>query len=172
MGSESNVLMVLANRDFRDEEYLETFEALNAAGIGVKIASSTNEDCVGVGGTIISTNYTLDEVDASQFDALVLIGGIGMEGYLHDETVHKIAKSFANAKKLIAAICWAPAILANAGLLVGKMDTSWSGASEDLTSHGATYTGSPLVIDGDIITANGPDAAMQFGTAIAKTLVG
>lgn len=170
MGSDSSAVMILANKDFRDEEYLETFEPLQAAGVNVKIASSSNEDCTGIGGTIVSTNFTFDEVDATQYDALILIGGVGIEGYLQDESVHKIIKSFVLLNKLVGAICWAPAILANAGVLAGKQATSWSGARKDLEEHGATYTGAPLSVDGNIITAIGPDAATQFGTLIAKTL--
>jgi len=172
MDSDSSVLMVLANHEFRDEEYLDTYDALRSAGIAVKIAAAVNEECIGTGGTEVGVNFTFDEVDPSQYEGIVFIGGVGIEGYLLDDSVHALAKAFNSAGKPIAAICWAPAILANAGILSGKQATSWSGAKEDLERGGASYTGTDVVIDGNIITANGPDAAMKFGSTIARMVAG
>lgn len=172
MGGDVNVLMVLANHDFRDEEYLETYEALFSAGIGVKIAALSNEDCVGISGTTVSTDFTLDEVSVDQFDGIVFIGGVGIEGYIHDESIHNVVRAFFSADKLVAAICWAPAILAQAGVLTGKKATGWSGAKNDLEKGSATYTGETITVDGKIITADGPDSAMAFGNELVKILAG
>ena len=172
MGADNNALLVLANYDFRDEEYQDTFQALKDAGIETKVAALSNEDCKGIGGTTVSVDYTLDEVDAIQFSAIVFIGGIGIEDYLHDESVHAVAKSFFSAGKIVAAICWAPAILANAGILGGRNVTAWEGARNDITGAGANYTGEMVTIDGTLITASGPDAASQFGVILAKKIIG
>ena len=172
MGADNNALLVLANYDFRDEEFKDTFQALKDAGIETKIAAMSNEDCKGVGGTLVSVDFTLDEVEAIQYGAIVFIGGIGIEDYLHDESVHALAKSFHESGKIIGAICWAPAILANAGILNGKRVTAWDGAKEDIVQSGATFTGEAISVDGTLITANGPDAASQFGMVIAKMIIG
>lgn len=172
MGSDSQVLFVLANHDFKDEEYLETSQVLKEAGIAIKIAANSNEDCIGVTGTTVSVDYTFDEIDPIQYSAIVLIGGVGIQGYLHDEALHKLVKDFVSAGKIIAAICWAPAILANAGVLNGKKATVWQGAREDLEKGGATYTGESVTIDGNIITANGPDSASDFGFKLAEMIMG
>lgn len=170
MESENSIAMVLANHEFRDEEYLDTMEALRSAGISVKIVAAINEDCIGTGGTEVGVDFTPDEIDSSQFEGIVFIGGVGIEGYLHDSDIHALAKGFYEAGKPVGAICWAPAILANAGVLQGKQATSWSGAQNDLIKGGATYTGTDVTIDGNIITANGPDAAMKFGRILAKVI--
>ncbi len=170
MGSDNIVLMVLANYEFRDEEYLDTLSALKDAGIETKIAALSNEDCKGIGGTLVSVDYTFDEIDMVQFSAIIFIGGLGVEDYLHDESVHSLAKTFHNNNKVVAAICWAPAILANAGVLSGKKATAWEGAKDVLMSSGAIYTGEQVTIDGKIVTANGPDAASKFGMAIAEMI--
>lgn len=172
MGSEDKILMVLANKDFQDIEYHETYEALKGAGIDVAIAATLNEECKGVSGTEVSVDYSLSDVEIAEFKAMVLIGGTGVEGYLHEVIIHDLAKNMLSEGKLVAAICWAPAILANAGVLNGKRATSWSGAAKDLTAGGAIYTGEPVVIDGNIITANGPDSAPAFGKAIVEALAG
>jgi protease I len=71
---------------------------------------------------------------------------------------------------ILAAICAAPSILANAGLLKGKTATSFPDEGENLKAKGANFTGQGLEIDGRIITADGPAHAKQFGEAIVKAL--
>lgn len=172
MGSENKVVIILANHDFQDVEYSETAEALRSAGIDISIAAAVNEECKGTHGLEVSVDLALDEVDPNQFDAIVLIGGVGVEAYLHDDAVHSLLKSFKSADKIVAAICWAPAVLANAGVLLGKRATVWAGAIDDLISNGAQYTADPVTVDGKIVTANGPDSANQFGMTIAKLITG
>jgi len=71
---------------------------------------------------------------------------------------------------VLAAICLAPAILAKAGILKGKKATVWEGARNKVVAGGAAYREGPVVIDGKIITANGPSAAAQFGKSIKQLL--
>lgn len=172
MGSENKVVIILANHDFQDVEYSETAEAIRSAGIDVAIAAAVNEECKGIQGLEVSVDLALDEVDANQFDAIVVIGGVGVEAYLHDEAVHSLLKAFKDANKIVAAICWAPSVLANAGVLLGKKATVWSGAIDDLISNGAQYTAEPVTVDGKIVTANGPDSASRFGMTVAKMIAG
>jgi len=75
-----------------------------------------------------------------------------------------------NAGKIVAAICIAPEILAEAGLLSGKKATAWSGSLEKLRAKGAKVENAPVVSSGRIITGNGPGAARAFGRAIAEAL--
>lgn len=171
MGSENKVVMILANHEFQDTEYSEIHEALRSVGIDVVVAAAVNEECKGTNGLEVSVSLTLDEIDPSQYDGMILIGGVGIEGYLHDGSIHALAKSFLSLNKLLAATSWAPAILAYAGVLNGKRATSWSGAADDLTENGASYTGEPITIDGTVMTAIGPDVACDFGRAIANMIL-
>jgi len=171
MGSDNQVLFVLANHDFRDEEYLEPKRILTDAGITCKVAALVSGECVGVAGTSATTDFELGEVNPDEFSTIVFVGGTGVEGYLKDELVHSVAKTFYKMEKLVCAICWAPSILANAGILSGKKATVWSGAQGDLEDGGASYTGEAVTSDGNIITANGPDVAEAFGEEIAKRLI-
>jgi len=85
---------------------------------------------------------------------------------------HLIAqiKSFYQAGKLVSAICIGPVSLAKANILSGKQVTGWvdeqGTQKNEIESAGATFTGEPVTIDGNIITANGPSAATAFGEAI------
>jgi len=170
MEGENVVLFVLANTDFKDEEYQDTKAVLDEAGIASKVAATSNEDCKGTTGSTVSVDYTFDEVNLSEFLAIIFIGGTGAEKYIHNTGAHALAKAFLDAGKIVAAICWAPAILANAGILKDKEATVWEGAKEDLITNGAHYTAETVTVDGNIITADGPDAATEFGNAIAVAL--
>lgn len=172
MGADNGVVFIVPNENFRDEEYSDTNDQLVEAGIETKVAALDAGECKGIAGTTIEADLTLDEVDPSQFDAVILVGGVGVEQYLNDDTVHTLVESFVKLGKLVAAICWAPAILANAGVLNGKKVTAWDGCKPDLEKGGATYTGENVTIDGKIITALGPDQATEFGKTIVKALVG
>jgi len=171
MGSENEVLIVIPCVEFQDAELSGVEDALSEASIGIKMASSGANECRGVAGRTIMPDYTFDDLDPERFDAVIFIGGPGAESYLHDQGAHGLAKSFVALGKVVAAICWAPAILANAGILNGKNATCWDGAKNDLIKGGANYTGKSVEVDGNVVTANGPDAAMLFGQEIAKLLV-
>jgi protease I len=80
-----------------------------------------------------------------------------------------LAKEFNKDGKVVSAICIAPSILANAGILNGKKATSFPSQRNNINAVG-TYTGTPVEVDGKIITGNGPQAAKDFGKKIAEAL--
>lgn len=172
MESDNQVVFFLANKEFRDEEYIDTKEVLDQFDIGSKISAIEPGECFGTAGLNLAVDLSVDEINTEQFNGIVFIGGTGAEQFLNDTSVHALAKSFLNAGKVVAAICWAPAMLGIAGLLNGKKATVWSGAKDNLTEGGATYTAEGITVDGKIITANGPDSSTAFGQAIAKSIVG
>ncbi len=172
MDSDTQVVFFLANRDFRDEEYTGVKDVLDQSSISSKVAAIEPGECTGISGTEAEVELTVDEVNPEQFNGIVFIGGTGAEQFLNDQSVQGLAKSFLATGKIVAAICWAPAMLARAGILNGKKATVWSGAKEDLEKGEAQYTGEAVTVDGNIITGNGPDAAVAFGQAIAKAIAG
>ena len=104
------------------------------------------------------------------YDAVVFIGGSGAQQYLDDPLAQSIAEESVGQEKITAAICLAPVILANAGILEGKSATCYPTTSNSLTDAGVNYTANPVEKDGDIITADGPASARQFGEEILKAL--
>ena len=98
------------------------------------------------------------------------VGGSGASVFFDDPTAHKIAKDFLDAGKLTTAICAAPSILANAGLLQNIRSTCFPSQADNLKEKGANYTGTPVEQDGLIITADGPNSATAFGEKIAEAL--
>lgn len=167
-----NVLTIVAPRDFRDEELLEPRAILEKAGASVKIASTTLDEIGGALGARIKPDLLLQKVVVKDFDAIVFIGGPGGEVYFDHAEAHRIAQHAAKEKKVLAAICIAPCILANAGVLKNVKATVWAGdkMKRILQEGGAQFQTDPVVRDGRISTANGPEAAKDFAAALAKAL--
>lgn len=168
--SGKKVLMVIAPKDFRDAEYVEPREAIEASGAEVKTASIQGGVAVGAEGTKVQIDLTVSQANVEDYDAVAFIGGPGMVEIISDDSLQVLAKKFYDAGKLTAAICVAPAILAKAGILNGRQATAWSGAKGDLEAGGASYTGGAVAVDGKIITASGPAAAREFGEKIVEAL--
>lgn len=170
--SGKKVLLIIAPSNFRDEELFDTKAELEKAGATTVIASRQTGTITGMLGGTAKATLSLNAVKVSDFDAVVFIGGSGASTYFNDSTAQRIAKDAAAQERVLAAICIAPSILANAGLLQGKNATAFSSEADNLRNKGANYTGQAVTVDGKIITANGPSAAKQFGKEIIKALAG
>ncbi|MBN2067894.1 MAG: DJ-1/PfpI family protein [Candidatus Diapherotrites archaeon] len=168
--SGKRVLLIIAPSNFRDEELFHTKAELEKAGAATAIASRQAGTINGMLGGKAEAELALDSVNGEEYDAVIFIGGSGASTYFNDSAAQQIAKDAAAQGKVQAAICIAPSILANAGILKGKKATAFSSEAENLRDKGAIYTGEAVTVDGKIITANGPQAAKQFGQKIAEAL--
>ncbi len=171
--SGKRILMIIAPAKFRDEELFETRRVIEKQGGRVTLASSNGKPSTGMLGGEAVPDVKLSDVDPEDFDAVVFVGGGGSEVYFDDPTAHKVAKIAKGSGKAVCAICIAPSILANAGILEGKNATVWKGDKYVglVKKGGAKYTGEPVTVDGQVITANGPTSAKKFGVAIVKALM-
>ncbi|MBT5015998.1 DJ-1/PfpI family protein [Candidatus Peregrinibacteria bacterium] len=165
----ANVLLIISPQDYQDKEYSDTKAALEAAD-HIVFTASTVEKAHGKLGGIVECDALMYEANAEDYDAVVFIGGTGCFEYFEDDAAHSVAKDFYEAGKLTCAICAAPGILANCGLLDGKEATCWPGEENHIQEKGAKYTATPVQRDGLIITGNGPEAAHEFGQTIADAL--
>lgn len=163
-------LMIIAERDFRDEELLEPKAILEEKGVKVVMASTSLSEAKGTFGARAKPDILLSDAKVEDYDAVIFVGGGGAKQYWNDSLAHKISQEAAKQGKILSAICIAPVILANAGVLAGKKATVWSSEIEKLKAKGAIYTGKPLQVEGKIITAEGPHAAKDLGKAIVKAL--
>ena len=173
--SHKKAILIIAFKDFQDQEYQQTRQELESAGVKVKVASSSLGKANGKFGAQVNIDMLIKQVDINQFDTVVFIGGPGMSAYLRHPGALNLARSTVSQKKILAAICIAPEILANAGVLQGRQATVWSSPDyqqpiQVLRKGGARYLDQAVVIDGQIITANGPASAKDFGRAIVKQL--
>jgi protease I len=166
----AQVLLLVAPRDFRDEELFDTMAELEHAGHRCVVASRAAGKCKGArGGAVVATVAHAD-ADASGYDAVVFVGGTGAHTYFDDAAALGLARDAWEANKVVGAICIAPTILARAGLLADKRATVFGSEVEALRAGGAHYEGPGVVTDGSIVTASGPDQARAFGKALVKAL--
>ena len=164
------ILMVVAPKNFRDEEFLEPKGVFESRGAEVVITSRGVSEASGMLGAKVAVDKDVSEVSAGDFDAIVFVGGSGSSVYFDAPEAHKLAKEAAEYGRVLGAICIAPSILANAGVLDGKRATAFVSEEGNLKERGAVYIGEPVTVDGKIITAAGPQAARKFGEAIAEAL--
>jgi len=163
-------LIIIAQQGFQDKEYEGTRAGLESAGYEITVASTEAGECVGKFGSLNVAKVALRDVDVSLFDKVAFIGGPGAAALADNEDAKRIARDTIKLGKKLGAICIAPIILARAGVLKNKKATVWDSGGDQaalLESEGASYTGEAVTVDGDIVTANGPPAAEEFGRVLA-----
>ncbi len=168
--AEKRAVMIIAPKDFRDEELQRPKEILEKGGVKVAIASPSLKVVTGMLGAKVKPDIQIRDLRVVDFDAIIFVGGMGASYYWENPMAHKIAQEAVRQNKILCAICIAPVILSNSGVLKGKKATVWSSESKKIEAKGAIFTGRPVEIDGKIITANGPGAAEEFGRAILRLL--
>lgn len=166
----SDILMIIAPANFRDEELFETKEALEERGHHVTLASSHTGICTGSLGKTARAEIPLEEVSSEMYDAFIFVGGNGCSVFFDDRAALSLARNAYEDDKIIAAICLAPIILAKADILGGKRATVTPARIKLLEKLGATFAGVGVVTDGNIVTADGPQSARRFGETITAML--
>lgn len=164
------VLMIIASQNFRDEEYAKPKEILSQAGYEITVASSRTGEIRGMLGMTAQADITIEQANPDDYDAIIFVGGSGASEYWNDPTAHKIAQDGVKLDKVVAAICIAPLTLGKAGVLKGKKACAFPSVISDLAQTGASITRSEVTVDGNIVTAQGPEAAEKFGHKILELL--
>ncbi len=167
------MLFIIAPERFRDEELLEPQRVLETAGAVVVVASTRPGSATGMLGARVPVACTVQQAEAAAYDALALAGGSGSPAHLWDSApVQALVKAFHRAGKPVGAICLSPPVLARAGVLAGKRATAFPAerAIVELKRGGAIYVRESVVRDGMVVTASGPEAAVEFGETLARML--
>lgn len=173
------VAFIIAYENFRDEEYFVPKEILEKQEAKVVTFSSKKGTALGMQGGEVEVNLILEDLQVNSFNAIVFIGGQGAQVYFENSQAYRIARETVEKNRVLGAICIAPAILAKAGVLKGKVATVWSSpldksAVKILQDNGAIWQNgrtNGVSVDGKIVTANGPLAAQEFVEEISKLLV-
>jgi 4-methyl-5(b-hydroxyethyl)-thiazole monophosphate biosynthesis len=164
------VLIPLAE-GFEEIEAFAIVDVLRRAKIEVVIAGLLPGPVTSARNVNVLPDTSIDTVKADEFDMIILPGGQpGTDNLNADKRVHKLLAEFQSSGKLIGAICAAPTVLANAGLLSGKRVTCYPSYCDKL--DGATYDKRMVVTDGNIITSQGAGTAISFTLAIVTRLAG
>ncbi len=168
--SEARVLIV-ATDGFEEWELFGPKQILEQRGAEVKLASPKLEPIQATvhddPGKTIRPDLTVADVQAEDFDALILPGGVRNPDQLrtHKEAIALI-RAFAEQGKPVAAICHGPWLLVEADLLRGRTATSYASIRTDLKNAGAKVVDEPVVVDGNIITSRKPDDVVAFTNAV------
>ncbi len=153
---------------FEEIELITPVDLLRRAGIEVVVASLGNQIATGRNGIRVEANVLLENADFSEFDLLMIPGGPGVEAMRVDGRAAKLAREFSEQRKWIAAICAAPLVLMDAGLLEGWSFTAHQSARGALPSA----LDERVVVDGNIITSRGAGTALDFGLTLVTCLLG
>jgi len=167
------ILMIIAPKDFRDEELKTPKEIFENNGAEVTVASTTAKTARGQMGAEVTPDIEITNVDVKNYDTIIFVGGTGAQEHLWDDKeVQKIAKESYKKEKYTGAICLAPVILAKAGILKGKPATVFKSddAISELKNNEVKYSKKMVVTSGKIITANGPKAAKAFANKIVEMM--
>ncbi|KAB7745307.1 DJ-1/PfpI/YhbO family deglycase/protease [Nostocoides sp. F2B08] len=118
-----------------------------------------------------AVDKTVSEVSASDFDALVLPGGVANPDALRmDEGAVALVKEFIASGRPVAAICHAPWTLVEADVLSGRTLTSWPSLQTDIRNAGGEWVDERVVVDGNLITSRNPDDLPAFCSALVEAL--
>jgi protease I len=111
----------------------------------------------------------VEEVDASDYDALMIPGGVGNPDQLRgDENMVAFVREFFEQGKPVAAICHAPWVLIDAGVVRGRTLTSWPTVGTDLRNAGATWVDKEVVVDSGLVTSRKPEDIPAFNKKIIE----
>ena len=147
-------------------------DLLRRARIYVDTISITDDYTVhGAHGINVQTEDLFDEVDFSESDMIVLPGGMpGTTNLKEHAGVRKVVKEHIQAGKYVGAICAAPTVLADLGLLKGKKITCYPTVEQEI--QGAVLLRTPVAVDGNIVTGRGAGTAVEFALKLIEVLEG
>jgi len=160
-----DVLIVIPPTGFIDGEVTASIEIFNESNVSFEIASTDSSYCKGESGMIVKPDKIISEVSPSHYTTILVIGGEGSKNFFwENESILSMIKDAYSHGDIIAGLNSAVVVLANAGILEGKKATTSSSpdALDNLSSHGAMFVQKPVVVDGNVITAEGPYAILEF----------
>ncbi len=168
----AKVLMIVAQKGFRDEELLVPKAVLERDGHDVKVASLTRMKAGGVKGTTVQPDLAVYEANPEFFDCVVVVGGPGSPALADSPDVTELLIASSGMGRVTGGICLGPMALAKAGILAGKRATVYPDreAITLLRETAAAYKADPIVVDGLVVTADSPSSAAMFGSEISRLL--
>ena len=164
-------IAILAEDNYQELELWYPLLRLQEAGAGVAvIGTGSAETYTSKHGYPVTVDADADEVDAADFDAVIVPGGYAPDRMRRYESVLKLVREADEQGKVVAAICHAGWVLVSAGILKGRMATCFSAIKDDVINAGATYLDQEVVQDGNLITSRTPGDLPAFCRTIIAAL--
>lgn len=172
---EGTRVAILATDGFEQSELLEPRRAMEAAGATTEVISLEPGRIKGWNhtdwGQEVAVDDTLDSVDAENYDALLLPGGV-----MNPDTLRmkpqavSFVKAFINSGKPVGAICHGPWTVIEAGGAKGRTMTSWPSLKSDIQNAGGKWVDREAVVDGNLVTSRNPQDIPAFNREVVKLL--
>lgn len=168
-------ILIIATHGFEQAELEVPRNKLRAAGARVDVASLDGKDIRGWNakdwGTEVKADKVIADVNAAEYDALVIPGGVINPDKLRiDEKTMTLVGEFLKKGKVVAAICHGPWLLVQAGACKGRRMTSYKSIRRDVENAGAKWVDSEVVADEGIITSRNPGDLNAFTSKIIEEL--
>lgn len=168
-------IAILATNGFEESELKSPKEALEKENFRVDIVSLEKGKIKGWSGGNwsgeVDVNYTLDEVSANDYNALVLPGGVINPDILRaDANAVNFVKDFFKQKKPVAAICHGPWVLIEADVVEGRKMTSYGSIKKDLMNAGAKWEDKDVVVDQGLVTSRSPKDLPAFNSKLIEEI--
>lgn len=154
-------------------EAVTIIDLLRRAGIEVVTAGLDDAPVRASRGTCLIPDQTLEQAMTQDYDMIVLPGGLPGADHLNaDPRIHELLQRMSSQGRYTAAICAAPKVLGDAGLLAGRQATAFPGVLEGMDLPDTRLVSEAVVTDGRIITSRGPGTAMDFALELIARLSG
>lgn len=164
----NSVVLFLAEKDFDEQEFLVIKKNLASNNFTVFICSDSNSVCVGNNGLKVKNDIILPNLKHANFAGLIIVGGKGIINYFNSPKLISTIQDFNKNKKIIAAICAAPVIIAKSGILEGKKATCNLNYKKELEKEAVIFSNDNIVETKNIITAQN---SIDSSTFISKTII-
>jgi protease I len=146
--------IIITGPGFEDAEFIYPYYRLQEDDFTVDVATSNDQIVTGKHGLTASPSVEVSSLDADKYDLLVIPGGHEAPDRVRQvQHVLDFTKVMHELGRAIASICHGPWVLVSAGIIEGKRVTSYRGCRDDLINAGAIYVDEPVVVDGNIVTA-------------------
>jgi protease I len=159
---------IIAADEFEDLELFYPMYRLQEEGIRTIVIGLTKDPIRGKKGYSITPNASIDEVNAENFDFLVVPGGKSPEMLRINSKILRFVKDFDTQGKPIAAICHAGQVLASAGIVKNRTLTCVAGIRDDMINAGARYVDKAVVSDGNLVSSRVPSDLPEFARAMIE----
>ncbi|MBW6492447.1 MAG: type 1 glutamine amidotransferase [Lentimicrobium sp.] len=157
MNTKNKKIICFVHSDFEDLELWYPILRLRGEGFTVHIAGDLgNHIYVGKYGVPAKSDFGFDEIDAANYDGLLIPGGWAPDKLRRSPDVLKITREMMSANKPVAQICHAGWVLVSAGVLKGRKVTSTPGIKDDMINAGATWVDEAVVVDGNLVSSQKP----------------
>ena len=170
---EGKKIAILATDGVEQDELTEPRKALEEAGAQTDLVSLKEGSILGLKhldhGDTFEVDKTVDQASADDYDGVMIPGGVANGDFLRaDENACRFVAAFAEQRKPIAAICHAPWILAETGIVNGRTVTSWPSLKTDIENAGGTWVDEEVHVDGGLTTSRKPDDIPAFSAKMIE----